>query len=39
MQKLVERTTINERQQELTPTNVLAGVSHTTWPNPYKSPE
>jgi hypothetical protein len=37
MQKLAERTTINELQQELTPTNV-AGVSHMTWPNPYKSP-
>jgi hypothetical protein len=38
MQKLEERTTINEWQQELTPTNV-AGVWHMTWPNPYKSPE
>jgi hypothetical protein len=37
-EKLAERTTINEWQQYLTPTNV-ADVSHTTWPNPYKSPE
>jgi hypothetical protein len=35
---LAERTTIDEWQQELTPTNVT-GMSHTTWPNKYKSPE
>jgi hypothetical protein len=38
MQKLAERTTIDKWQQELTPTNV-AGMSHMTLPNPYKSPE
>jgi hypothetical protein len=31
-------TTIDERRQGLTPTNV-AGVLHTTWPKAYKSPE
>jgi hypothetical protein len=38
MQKLVERTTIKEWWQELTPTNV-AGMSHTMLPNPYTLPE
>jgi hypothetical protein len=33
MQQLAERTTINQWQQELTPTNV-AGVLHKIWPNP-----
>jgi hypothetical protein len=36
--KTVETTTINRWHQELTPTNIT-GMSHTTWPNPYKSPE
>jgi hypothetical protein len=35
---IAERTTVDKRRQELTPTNVT-GVSHKTWPNPYKSPE
>jgi hypothetical protein len=37
-QEEAEIITIYEWCQELTPTNV-AGVSHTTWPNAYKSPE
>jgi hypothetical protein len=36
MEKLAERTTIDEQQQELISTKV-AGIVHTTWPNPYKS--
>jgi hypothetical protein len=39
MEKTVEMTAaIDKWQQGLTPTNVT-GVSHMTWPNPYKSPE